>query len=81
MYEMLLILSKYYKTFCQEYGRELHLSDDEWAIIDEILMCFQPVAKACTKLQKHDIVLSDIYTIFNVCHMELNKIGSFLLIF
>jgi len=76
---MLQILLKHYRNFCEEYGAVnvgLYLPSATWELIEELVTCFQPIAKAVVKLQRHDIILTDIYTIYNVCHLEVAEIGS-----
>ena len=71
----------HYRSFCDEYGAvnsSLYVSETTWTHIEEILLVLEPCAKASTKLQRPDITLTDVYKIFNVCHLEVSEIGRYL---
>lgn len=76
---MLKIFLKEYQQFCEDYAGvnvELYVPNESWTLIEELVLCFEPLAKACLKLQKHDITLTNVFTIYNVCHMEVSELGK-----
>lgn len=76
---MLKVFKDHYCLFCEEYGSvndALFVFDDTWTLIDEIVMCLEPCSAACIKLQRQNLLLTDVYKIFNICQMELSEIGT-----
>lgn len=69
------------KDFCQTCylhgNKDVYLSENMWDKIEiaEIKLSLEPCYKATLKMQSQDLTLSDIYKIFNVCHLETAKIG------
>ena len=53
----------------------LVLSENEWALLDELRQCLEPFYIATKKLQDENLTLTDIYKTLNICYMETSAVG------
>lgn len=75
---MLEMLDRQFKSFCKQYEEtysKLKLDNEQWTLIEEIVLCLGPSAVATLKLQAENVTLTDIYKILNICLMETHEIG------
>lgn len=75
MLERLLALKSHLDTIKLEH-KNLILSKDTWELIAEIDQCLLPFQKATARLQNENLTITDVYKIFNICHMEIAEIGT-----
>lgn len=76
---MLETLNTHLKAHCDDLSSinpKVALSEEYWKKIDEIVECLKPCKKAMIQLQKEDLTLTDIYKIFNICHMATAEMGN-----
>lgn len=77
---MMLTSLLHLREFCDTcFGlgnTNVYLSNDEWAMIQEIHMSLEPSFKCTKRLQTEDLALTDVYKLLNICHMDTAVIGK-----